>query len=120
MIPPMMSPTNINKQLSGTTEGNLFHPCPRHPHRAPPSFLTLSTCLTYFGQGCKHDPECDFKGDLNVLIIQREECVLCGSIALGFLSSPADILWDHVLQQRHRWGALQGPNPGGLEDGGKQ
>ncbi|KFO53752.1 hypothetical protein N302_05806, partial [Corvus brachyrhynchos] len=102
MIPPMMSPTNINKQLSGTTEGSLLFP----------SHLILSGGLTYLSQGCQHDPERDFKGHLDVLVIQREERVLRGVVALGFLGSPADVLQDHV------W-LLQGSHPGGLEDAGE-
>ncbi|KAL2304201.1 hypothetical protein Nmel_012944 [Mimus melanotis] len=104
MIPPMMSPTNINKQLSGTTEGSLLHPL---------SLLILSGGLTYFGQGCQHDPECDFKGDLDVLVIQGEEGVLRGVVALGVLGSPADVLQDCILQ------LLQGSHPRGLEDAGE-
>lgn len=77
---------------------------------------TLSRCLTYFGQGRQHDPESDFKGDLNMLIIQREKRVFRGLVALGFLTNPADVLQDHVLQQRHRWGALGDPGPAGLDD----
>lgn len=89
------------------------HPCPNHPHGDP---LTLSRCLTYFGQGRQHDPESDFKGDLNMLIIQREKRVFRGLVALGFLTNPADVLQDHVLQQRHGWGALGDPDPAGLDD----
>ncbi|KFW79560.1 hypothetical protein N305_05432, partial [Manacus vitellinus] len=98
MIPPMMSPTKINKQLSGTTEGSLFY------------------TLTYLGQGCQHDPEGDLEGHLDMLIIQGEECVLRGLIPRGLLGCPADVLQGHVLQQR----LLQGSHPRGLEKAGEQ
>ncbi|KAI1234904.1 hypothetical protein IHE44_0003290 [Lamprotornis superbus] len=60
------------------------------------SLLILSGGLTYFGQGCQHDPECDFKGDLDVLVVQGEE-------------------GDCILQLQ----LLQGSHPGGLEDAGE-
>lgn len=92
------------------------HPCPHHPQRDSLSLLILSGRLTYFGQGRQHDPERDFKGDLDVLIIQREEGVLRGVVSLGFLSSPADVLQDRILLQQR---LLQGSHPGGLEDAGE-
>lgn len=105
---------------SGSKIGEEAKQRPPLPTEISPSLFTLPGDLTYLGQGRQHDPECDFEGDLDVLVIHGEEGVLRGVVALRFLGSPADVLQDPILQQRllqgsHLHGGLE--EPGASQDG---